>query len=130
MNDHASVRQRMLQAWDNSHLPPLKCAGCRKCCLGDTVKLQPWEDPSRWKTKLVDGRRVLRKGKDGNCVYLGKQGCRIQQGKPFACQIYDCRVAAEIAERPDGQRLVVAAHPATQHGRALLATGGLPAATK
>lgn len=110
-----AIRREFERVWDASHLPPLNCAGCRKCCLGDTIKLQPWEDPSRWKTKLVDGRRVLRKGKDGNCVYLGKQGCRIQGGKPHACRWYDCRVAAQLGVNPD--------RPATLRGVQLLNAG-------
>lgn len=89
----------MIEGWDNSHLPPLKCGSCRACCIGDTVKLQPGEDPARYKTRFVDGRHELRKGKDGNCVYLGKRGCRIQDSKPIACRIYDCRVDYERVMR-------------------------------
>ena len=89
--DHA--RLSALKAdWGNSDLPPLKCGGCRACCIGDTVKLQPGENPALFKTRLVNGRHELRKGKDGNCVYLGKAGCKIQRDKPIACRLYDCRV--------------------------------------
>jgi hypothetical protein len=93
----------MVAAWDSSHLPPLNCAGCRACCIGDTVKLQPGDDPARYKTKLINGRHELRKGKDGNCVYLGQAGCKIQSTKPLACRLFDCRVAYEQTMRaPDG----------------------------
>lgn len=105
-----AIRREFERKWDSNHLPPLNCAGCRKCCLGDTIKLQPWEDPSQYKTKLVDGRRVLRKGKDGNCIYLGKKGCRIQTTKPHSCRWYDCRIAAKLGFTS----------PAAEHGRMLL----------
>lgn len=111
------LRAEMRFVWKADHLPPLNCASCKKCCIGDTVKLLPDEDASRWKTKLVEGRRVLAKGKDGNCVYLGKNGCRIQNDKPLACQLYDCRIAFELSTKPDKQHLVDPSHPATQQGR-------------
>lgn len=74
-------------------LPALNCHGCRKCCLGDTITLRPEEgdDVTRYKTRLDGGRRVLAKGKDGNCVYLGKRGCQIHGRQPHDCRIFDCR---------------------------------------
>jgi Fe-S-cluster containining protein len=71
--------------------PPVQCGGCRICCLGDTVALVQGDDPAQFKTKLVDGRRVLAKGKDGNCVYLGQKGCKIHGRQPIACRTLDCR---------------------------------------
>ena len=92
-----------IAGWDASHLPPLQCAGCRKCCLGDTVKLTDgYDKPSRFKKRLVDGRYELRKGKDGNCIYLGEKGCTIQHRKPLTCRLYDCRVDFEsVLRHPD-----------------------------
>lgn len=73
-------------------LPPLKCGGCRKCCLGDEVLLIDGDDPARFKTKLrADGKRAVARRKNGNCVYLGARGCTIQFDKPRMCQSYDCR---------------------------------------
>lgn len=84
-------------------LPPLNCDGCRACCLGDTVPLHQQDNPALYKTKLgPDGVRYLAKGKDGNCVYLGKRGCQIQTTKPAACRIFDCRLYA-LAKRGSGE---------------------------
>ena len=81
-------------------LPPLNCDGCRTCCLGDTIHLTANDNPARYKTRLLgDGSRVLKKGKDGNCVYLGKRGCQIQATKPEWCRQFDCR-AYGGASRP------------------------------
>ena len=76
-------------------LPPLKCNGCRKCCLGDTILIRPdlGDNHKRWKTDYrEDGSRVLKKGPDGNCIYLGPKGCKIYGKQPAMCQAYDCRV--------------------------------------
>lgn len=72
-------------------LPKLSCGGCRKCCLADHTVLQPQDDVTQYKTNLVDGDRVLAKGKDGNCVYLGRKGCQIHGRQPVVCRAYDCR---------------------------------------
>jgi hypothetical protein len=75
-------------------LPPLVCGSCRKCCEGQTSELVLGDDPSLFKTKLVDGKRVLKADKHGDCVYLGKSGCQIHQTKPTMCRAMDCRVYA------------------------------------
>lgn len=80
-------------------LPSLDCAGCRKCCLGDTITLLPGDDPAAYKTKLIDGKRQLAKGRDGNCVYLGKSGCQIHGRAPYMCRRFDCRQYFLDAER-------------------------------
>lgn len=77
------------------NLPPLNCNGCTTCCEGDTITLVEGDNPALYKTKLVNGRRVLAKGKDGNCIYLGKRGCqRHSQPRPLMCQALDCRLYA------------------------------------
>lgn len=93
-------------------LAPLDCAGCRKCCLGDTITLVPGDDPSLYKTKLVDGQRILAKGRDGNCVYLGPKGCRIHGRQPVMCRVFDCRRYAQAkagaVETSPGRLAVIA----------------------
>jgi Fe-S-cluster containining protein len=75
-------------------LPALKCAGCRKCCVGDVIFLTPSDNPANFKTTTLDGRRVLKRDPKGNCVYLGKAGCQIYGRQPAMCRAYDCRRAA------------------------------------
>lgn len=87
-------------------LPPLKCNGCTVCCQGDTIYLQPGDDPAQYKTKLVNGQRVLAKRKDGNCVYLTKRGCSIHNRQPQECRRFDCRVyAQDVAKLPRVEQL-------------------------
>jgi Fe-S-cluster containining protein len=82
-------------------LPPLNCGSCRACCFGEPVELQPADNPAMYKTKLVDGKRVLAKGKDGNCVYLSKRGCTIHGRAPSRCRAFDCRkYALQIKNDP------------------------------
>jgi len=108
-------------AWDSSHLPRLNCNGCRKCCLGDSIRLGPADDPRRYRTRKVNGRHELAKGKDGNCIYLGERGCTIQSRKPLTCQLYDCRIDYEMTMRspPSPGRSARLAIPAVRQGRAL-----------
>lgn len=102
-------------------LPPINCAGCRKCCLGDTITLLPGDDPGRYKTKLVDGERVLRKKKDGNCVYLGSRGCTIYGSQPRMCRAFDCRVyALKVAAMPPSAQASRLQRPSVQEGFARL----------
>ena len=77
-----------------SALPPLICAGCRACCIGDPILILPnrGDEHRRWKTrKRPDGKRELMRGADGNCVYLGEHGCTIHGKQPYMCRVYDCR---------------------------------------
>lgn len=83
-------------------LPPLSCGGCKKCCRGDTITLMEGDDPTRYKTRLVDGRRVLRRRKDGDCIYLGSKGCTIWPGQPRMCRAFDCRTYALGIATMDG----------------------------
>lgn len=86
-------------------LPRLNCAGCTKCCEGDTITLQPGEPHKRWKTDFnpQTGQRTIRKNpKTGNCIYLRKGGCSIYGKQPLMCRSYDCRVhfLAAVAKDP------------------------------
>lgn len=108
-----------------STLPPLSCGGCRKCCLGDTITLMEGDDPTLYKTKLVEGRRVLRKRKNGNCIYLGARGCTIWPKQPTMCRKFDCRTyALGVATLPEHERGVRLRHPSTREGIARLQAAG------
>lgn len=75
------------------------CNGCIRCCLGDTIRLLPGDDPSQYQTiphPLQPGALALAKGADGNCVYLTAAGCSIHGRAPRMCREMDCR---EIARR-------------------------------
>lgn len=95
MRQPATGTQRFLplrKAMDD--LPPLICAGCRACCVGDKIAIMPerGDDHRKWKTdRQADGTRTLRRGADGNCIYLGPDGCTIHGRQPYMCRAYDCR---------------------------------------
>lgn len=79
-------------------LPKLNCNGCRKCCLGEMIVLMPGDDPTQYKTKMLQGKHILKHGKDGNCVYLGKRGCQIYNRQPAMCRMFDCRKYALVKQ--------------------------------
>jgi len=63
------------------------CGPCTACChLG--VYLLPWDDPSQYQTE-ADGK-LLKRGADGGCVYLGETGCTIYDRRPLACRTFHC----------------------------------------
>jgi hypothetical protein len=111
-----------------AELPPLACGGCTRCCRGDTILLYPEEDPSRWDTVRDDwtGDHQLRRGLDGNCVYLGPQGCTIHGRQPRMCQEYDCRLhALNVQAMPASERVKRLGNPGLAEGARRLRTLGL-----
>ncbi len=97
-------------------LPPVNCGGCRTCCIDDTITLHPSDNPADFDhVEFPDGHRELAKGKNGQCVYLGKKGCTIYDRQPFMCRAFDCRglvlkfekmMAAEQRQRLDSPQYV------------------------
>lgn len=108
-------------------LPKLVCGGCRTCCLGDTITLEPGENFYAYKTISVNGRAQLQKGEDGNCVYLGETGCTIYDRQPRMCRALDCRKYAQLFEAQPERRAERWANPlrrpVIEEGRLRLAAG-------
>lgn len=50
--------------------------------------------------------RVLKKGPDGNCIYLGKEGCSIHERAPLICRTFDCRRWFLSKTRAERRRMV------------------------
>jgi len=73
------------------------CGDCRLCCRGDVIMLLPEqgdvvESYQHIVVDLPEGRgAIVAKGADGNCIYLGMNGCTIHERAPFICRIFDCR---------------------------------------
>lgn len=86
-------------------LPPLNCAGCRKCCQGGnaaTLRPERGDDVTRYVTRRgSDGERVLKTRKNGDCIYLGSTGCSIYARRPYECRTLDCRTYF-LGLEPDG----------------------------
>jgi Fe-S-cluster containining protein len=76
------------------------CNGCTACCKREVVALLPeyGDDPTQYDCHPVkvkesgETRMVLRQRPNGECVYLGPQGCTIYERAPLVCQNFDCRV--------------------------------------
>lgn len=74
------------------------CGSCTLCCRGQPVFLRPGED-ARGLVVVVDiipgtnGRRALRLPltPEGDCAYLGAEGCTVYDQRPWVCRSFDCR---------------------------------------
>ncbi len=82
----------------------LACDGCTLCCqghagLGDAIMLQPQDDPKQYHTQVIQGRLMLKWKPDGDCFYLGKNGCTIYERRPLRCRQLDCR---DLLKLPTG----------------------------
>lgn len=46
-----------------------------------------------YELQVVDGVVALAWNEDGDCIYVGPEGCTIHARRPALCRGYDCRVA-------------------------------------
>ena len=90
------------------------CNGCTLCCRGDMIVLHPeiGDDPSQYLTEPVihpftgQPAQMLRKGENGNCIYLGPGGCTIHGRAPAVCRKFDCGKMFEAMSRPERRRML------------------------
>lgn len=89
------------------------CGSCHLCCRGDVIMLLPDEgdDVASYEHEIVTlpgvgTGAVLKKGRDGNCIYLGPDGCTIHDRAPTICRIFDCRRWFMSKTRAERRRLV------------------------
>lgn len=66
---------------------------------------------------------ILNRHANGDCVYLGANGCTIHDRAPYVCRLFDCRDVFKRSDR-QGRRLAVKAGDMSQEifdrGRELL----------
>ena len=79
------------------------CGKCQLCCKTLIVPLsaEEYEDYDwAWITTRDGNRlgRALKRKPNGDCVYLGEQGCTIHGRAPHVCRRFDCR---ELFKRSD-----------------------------
>lgn len=82
--------------------PPARvpCNGCTACCKGEAIILHPecGDDESLYQTKPVQhpltGKMalMLEQKSNGDCAYLGTNGCTIWGHRPTICRTFDCRM--------------------------------------
>lgn len=75
-------------------IAPVDCGACRACCKRQLITLQPGEDPSAYDCHTIEGPAgnlyALRHKPNGDCVYLGPDGCVIYGRHPIICRVFDC----------------------------------------
>lgn len=70
------------------------CAGCTACCRGQLIVLFPehGDDPTQFDTRpMGNGMIALKEQANGDCIYLGADGCTIHERAPMMCRRFDCR---------------------------------------
>jgi hypothetical protein len=70
------------------------CGGCTACCYKDAVRLLPGDDSFEYETEphpFMPGELMLAHKPNGDCLYLGDEGCTIHDMKPQMCRDMDCR---------------------------------------
>lgn len=75
------------------------CGTCRQCCRGNSMVIllaDEGDDVASYEHDIIDlpvaGRGpVLKRQPNGDCVYLGPNGCTIHDRAPVMCRIFDCR---------------------------------------
>jgi Fe-S-cluster containining protein len=73
------------------------CGKCQLCCKTLIVPLAQEEYEKydwAWVVNAKTGERLgraLKRQSNGDCVYLGEQGCTIHGRAPHVCQRFDCR---------------------------------------
>ena len=69
------------------------CNGCTACCRRELVPLLPehGDDPGTFETQTIGTEPFLAVAENGDCVYLGPEGCTIHARAPAVCRAFDCR---------------------------------------
>ena len=76
------------------------CGTCHHCCQKELIPIRPerGDDPAAYDTFEADDpttgkrERYLSHRPNGDCVYLGADGCTIHGRQPAVCKAFDCRV--------------------------------------
>lgn len=87
----------------------VNCEGCRACCKGQLVTLEAGENPADYAVDTITGPsgviHVLKHQANGDCVYLGPDGCTIYGWHPVVCRAFDCVVFAAEWTRARRRRM-------------------------
>lgn len=75
------------------------CNGCKACCKHQRVILSVEHGDVSELYKTVPNRLgvdaphnlMLAHKPNGDCIYLGEDGCTIHDFAPWACRMFDCR---------------------------------------
>lgn len=119
------------------------CNGCTECCQKDLIILHPecGDDSEQYETMQtinpMTGKSCLALAHkpEGNCIYLGEDGCTIHDRAPAICREFDCRrfylKLRKETTRPERRRMIRAGLISSQllkEGQARLHTLDRPSA--
>lgn len=88
------------------------CGDCHLCCkLMTPILPDKGDDPAQYQTAMchTPGKApymILDRHANGDCVYLGADGCTIWDRAPFVCRDFDCRNTFKNSDRA-GRRLAI-----------------------
>jgi Fe-S-cluster containining protein len=81
-----------------SKLGDVPCGPCHACCRSELIALIPedGDDVASYDHDLIflpglGEVAYIKHRKNGDCVYLGRDGCTIHQRRPVICRAFDCR---------------------------------------
>ncbi len=104
-----------------STIAKIDCGACRKCCTGfQAVALVEGEDTFDYRCHQAGpGVWMLDHKPNGDCVYLGPDGCTIWERHPTVCKVFDCAAFVKRMEEGayEGWGLVLIGGPVLKEGR-------------
>lgn len=81
----------------------VNCGACHACCRNQLVTLQPIDDPTAYDCHVMETPSgplfALKLKTNGDCVYLGPDGCTIHGKQPAICRAFDCASFAALWPR-------------------------------
>jgi Fe-S-cluster containining protein len=109
-----------------SRLGEVPCGHCKACCKSELIVLLPDEgdkvETYEHEIIPIEGQgtvAALKHKKNGECIYLARNGCTIRSRRPHICRIFDCR--AFYLSKTRAERLEHRKHGAV--ARAILTAG-------
>lgn len=113
-------------------LGDVPCGPCRACCRYELIPLFPQDGDNletyEHETKDIPGigaLHFLKHGKNGDCFYLGRDGCTIHDRAPVVCKTFDCRgwyIKHDRAQRREMVRQSPSSRTVLTAGRSRMAT--------
>ncbi len=89
------------------------CGTCQHCCKDEWILVKPEEGDVVERYDTIDivspitglPVKALRHKPNGECIYLGPDGCTIHGRHPAICRVFDCRrFFLKAQELPRGER--------------------------
>ena len=93
---------------------PVPCGSCHRCCTNDQIILHPecgdvvasYEHEATTSPLTGEAAYQIKRKPNGECIYLGAEGCTIHDRAPAICKEFDCRRMFLKFSRTERRRLV------------------------